>query len=405
MKTRRIHILPEELARQIAAGEVVERPASIVKELIENAIDAEASSISVEISEGGKKGIRVVDNGIGMSREDALLSVERHSTSKIASKEELSSIETLGFRGEALPSIASVSKMKIVTLCRGKTVGTQLSIQGEKKKEVRDVGCPQGTIVEVRDLFYNTPARLKFLKSVNTELSYISNVITQEALAYPGIHFKLAHNNRLLLNVPPLREELDRMAVLFGKDILNKMVRLEGRYNGIEIGGYISSPSITRASRGYQYLFVNSRPIKDRMITHAVYEAYKTFITKDRNPLFFLFLRVRPDAVDVNVHPSKMEVRFENQRDIHEFVEEIVRAHLLNGRQVQRESPALSKQDEKGTNMKETWEKHLDIQSLRVSDITEKYSPSSLTKEFNGLPLNRMRPNYFFSDKRRTGRA
>ena len=387
MKDYRIQILPEDLAKQIAAGEVIERPASVVKELVENAVDAEATFIVIEVFEGGRKRIRITDNGTGMKREDAILSVERHSTSKIKTKEELANIETLGFRGEALPSIASVSKMKITTLFRGENIGTELCLMNGKIKEVKDVGSAAGTAVEVNDLFYNTPARLKFLKSVNTELSYINTIINQEALGHPNIHFKLLHNNRLLQNIPPLRDDLDRLTILFGKERVKDLIKVKANYNSLELRGYISSPSISRTSRGYQYLFVNSRPIKDRMMTHAVYEAYKTFITKDRNPVFFLFLNVRPDTIDVNVHPSKMEVRFRNQHEVHDFIREMIRNYLLKGKPTQRESVSSS---EEGMGRVEFLDdglgKPLDDYKGKISEMILK-SSSSVMKDFSSLKL------------------
>lgn len=332
-----------------------------------------------------------------MIKEDAILSIERHSTSKIKTKEELSSIETLGFRGEALPSIASVSKMKITTLYNGENIGTELYMEGGKIKEVKDAGSAAGTVVEVNDLFYNTPARLKFLKSVNTELSYINTIINQEALAHPRIHFKLMHNNRLLLNAPPLRDDLDRLAVLFGKERVKEMIKIEARYNSLELNGYISSPSTSRTSRGYQYLFVNSRPIKDRMITHAVYEAYKTFISKDRNPVFFLFLEVRSDTIDVNVHPSKMEVRFKNQREIHEFIKEIVRTHLMNSKPFFKESAVISNGDIKRTDFyDDRYKKPLDTHREKIADVVSRYYSSKVLKEFSSLPLKGFDSNLLF---------
>ena len=387
MKDYRIQILPEDLAKQIAAGEVIERPASVVKELVENAVDAEATFIVIEVFEGGRKRIRITDNGTGMKREDAILSVERHSTSKIKTKEELANIETLGFRGEALPSIASVSKMKITTLFRGENIGTELCLMNGKIKEVKDVGSAAGTAVEVNDLFYNTPARLKFLKSVNTELGYINTIINQEALGHPNIHFKLLHNNRLLQNIPPLRDDLDRLTILFGKERVKDLIKVKANYNSLELRGYISSPSISRTSRGYQYLFVNSRPIKDRMMTHAVYEAYKTFITKDRNPVFFLFLNVRPDTIDVNVHPSKMEVRFRNQHEIHDFIREMIRNYLLKGKPTQRESVESSEEGMRRVEfLDEGLGKPLDDYKGKISEMILK-SSSSVMKDFSSLQL------------------
>lgn len=388
METKKIQILSEVLAKQIAAGEVVERPASVVKELVENAVDARATSISIEVFDGGRKGIKIIDNGTGMTRDDAKLCIERHSTSKIKTLDELSNIRTLGFRGEALPSIASVSKMKITTLYQGETVGTELHLNEGKIKEIRDTGCPQGTTVEVNDLFYNTPARLKFLKSINTELSYISNIISQEALANPKIHFKLFHNGRSLMNAPSVNDNLERIAVLFGKKLAKEMVQVEARYNEIELNGHISKPAMTKSSRTGQHLFVNSRPVKDKTVTHAVYQAYRTFLPKGRNPLFFLFLDLNPEMVDVNVHPSKMEVKFRNQSEIHEFIEEFVRSRIMNGNGPERETAFLADGEIKE---KKPADNHLrrpePAYKERVFEAVSKYVSSPTAHTVQGLPL------------------
>lgn len=388
MEAKKIQVLPEILAKQIAAGEVVERPASVVKELVENAVDAGATSIYVEVFEGGKKGIKVIDNGTGMTRDDTKLCIERHSTSKISTLEELSHIRTLGFRGEALPSIASVSKMKITTLCQGEHVGTELCLKQGKIKEIKDTGCPQGTIVEVNDLFYNTPARLKFLKSINTELSYISSVIAQAALANPKIHFKLFHNSRSLMNAPSVNDNLERIAVLFGKKLAKEMIRVEANYNGIELDGYISKPAMTKSSRTGQHLFVNSRPVKDKTVTHAVYQAYRTFLPKDRNPLFFLFLDLNPEMVDVNVHPSKMEVKFKNQSEIHEFIEEFVRSRIMNGNGPQKGTEFLADEEIKEKRPADNFlRKPEPAYKERVFEAVSKYVSSPKAHTVQGLPL------------------
>jgi len=386
MEKNKIQVLPETLAKQIAAGEVVERPASVVKELVENAVDAEATSITVEVFEGGRQEIRVIDNGTGMTREDAVLSLERHSTSKIKTIEELFNIQTLGFRGEALPSIASVSKMRIKTLYQGENAGTELYAEAGEVKDVKDAGCPRGTAIEVKNLFYNTPARLKFLKSVNTELGYISHIISQEALAFPRIHFRLLHDKRLLINAPPLDNDLERIALLFGKKLLKEMIAVEAIYNDIKLHGYISPPSLTKSSRNYQHLFVNSRPVKDKTVTHAVYQAYRTFMPRDKNPVFFLFLRVKPDTVDVNVQPSKMEVKFRNQSEIHEFIEEFVRSHIMSGTKVES-STETAEEKEKGDNFSFlTPGENLRPEQQRISDIVTKYV-SSPQKRISEPPL------------------
>jgi DNA mismatch repair protein MutL len=335
----RIHILPDELANRIAAGEVVERPASVVKELVENAIDAGATRIRVDVESGGKKRIQVLDNGSGMSREDTRLAFFRHATSKIGQAGDLEAIGTLGFRGEALPSIGSVARVRLTTLAREGEAGTLVSVEGGKGPVVGEAGCPKGTTVEVEQLFYNTPARRKFLKADGTEFSYINQVVTQQALAHPEIHFTLSHNNRQIVDTLPTDQRLYRIAELFGAEMARELVRVEAEEGKYRLEGYVSSPVYTRASRQTQYCFVNQRPIRDKVILHATQHGYSHLLPKGRHPVIFLFLAMDPHLLDVNVHPSKSEVRFAFQQEVHLLVSGAVRTGL--SRSEKGPAPAL----------------------------------------------------------------
>ncbi|MBD3270513.1 DNA mismatch repair endonuclease MutL, partial [Candidatus Peregrinibacteria bacterium] len=314
--TSKIKLLDEKLINQIAAGEVVERPASIVKELIENSIDANANQIVVEVDRSGEEKIRITDDGVGMSKEDAILCLERHATSKIATLEDLKNIKSMGFRGEALASIASVSKMKINTKRRGENVGTELFIDGGKLEYVKDKGIPEGTVLEIRELFFNTPARKKFLKSDNVEYQNILDVIINAALAYPEIAFKLIKDQRPIFDLPKARDLLMRIRAVLGKNISDDMIDVF--YGGVnmKMTGFIGKPSIARASKNLQYFFVNNRPIKSHVLSYAVKQAYHSLIPKERNPVFVINFDLSPELVDVNVHPRKSEVKFKDEREI-----------------------------------------------------------------------------------------
>src|SRR5688572_5873482 len=314
----KIHRLPLHLANQIAAGEVVERPASVVKELVENAIDANARRISIAIELGGKKSIRVEDDGDGMVPEDARLAIERHATSKIASPEDLGAIRTLGFRGEALPSIASVSHFTLRTRARGEATGTEIRVNGGTVASNREVGAPEGTCIEVADLFYNLPARRKFLKSDTAESTQISRLMTQMALGYPTVGFALTSSNRRLLECPPAGSLGERFFQLFGDR--PDLIEMRKEAGGLKIQGYIAALGDQGPIRGPQNVFVNRRIVKDRTIAHAISEAYSVATIKERSPEVHLFIEIPPDRVDVNVHPTKAEVRFLEQSLVHEVL-------------------------------------------------------------------------------------
>lgn len=324
----KIRVLPDQLANQIAAGEVVERPASVVKELIENAIDAGATRILIDIEKGGKNLIKVVDNGIGMSAEDARLAFSRHATSKIASAGDLEGILTLGFRGEALPSIASVAKVRLSTTSDETSGGTQAVFEDGAGGVFKDIACPRGTVIEVKQLFFNTPARRKFLKGDSTEFSHIAQVVTHQALAYPGIHFNLKHNGREIINTLPAEQFIFRIAELFGAELVKELVEVEQETADYKLTGYVSSPIYTRANRSAQYCFVNRRFVRDKVILHATQLGYSHLLPKGRHPVIFLDLTMDPKLLDVNVHPSKAEVRFALQQEVHQLVSEGVRNAL-----------------------------------------------------------------------------
>ncbi|MCP4404957.1 MAG: DNA mismatch repair endonuclease MutL [bacterium] len=324
----KINVLPDDVANHIAAGEVIERPASVVKELVENSIDAGATQIGIEIGIGGKAYIRIKDNGHGMTREDARLAFERHATSKISCTKDISAISTLGFRGEAMPSIASVSKMKLLTQTADSVVGTRIDIQGGKLVNIIDSGASPGTYIEVNDLFYKTPARLKFLKSPGTEMGYINGIISDQALTHPEIGFSMKNNGKEQLHLQPGNALLQRIAGLFGRDVIREMIEIHECAGSLEIRGYIGLPSCNRANRNYQKMMVNGRPIKDKVITHGIQQAYDTLMPKRRHPVVFLFITLPLQLVDVNVHPTKTEIRFVNSQSIHDLVVKSIRKTL-----------------------------------------------------------------------------
>jgi DNA mismatch repair protein MutL len=381
----KIHVLPERVANQIAAGEVVERPASVVKELLENALDAGSTRIRIQVEAGGKKLIQITDNGCGMVRDDAMLAFERHATSKIKDTDDLLTISTLGFRGEALPSIASVARLHLETRAEEEAAGTVLEINGGKIIRVEEAGLPLGTSIAIRDLFFNTPARKKFLKSESTELSHIASLVTHYALAHPEKHFELHSATNALLVAPPVAGHRERVYQVFGRETLDQLIPLaavqplervglpqpppwrraadtslresgvsgsghptggsdEGEtrtgvsaphdFGEVRLHGFVSKPEIQKLNRNSIFIFVNGRLIRDRLIQHAIIEAYRNILPPTVFPVVLLFIEMPTAEVDVNVHPSKTEVRFRQQTVIHDFVRESVRAALMKARPV-----------------------------------------------------------------------
>jgi DNA mismatch repair protein MutL len=398
----RIHVLPEHVANKIAAGEVVERPASVVKELLENSLDAGARRIRLNVEGGGKKLIQIIDDGCGMVRDDAMLAFERHATSKLANTDDLLTISTLGFRGEALPSIASVSRLRLETRAADESAGTIIEIAGGKILTVEEAGLPAGTSIAVRDLFFNTPARKKFLKAENTELSHVASLVTHYALAHPDKHFELHNTTNAMLVAPPVRDHSERIYQVFGRETLDQLIpfaaeaplqhtglpqpppwvrtRLEAERirrgedeltvaeaaaenpGVLRAHGFVSKPEIQKLNRNSIFIFVNGRLIRDRLILHALTEGYRNIIPPTVFPVVLLFLEMPFTEVDVNVHPSKTEVRFRQQSFVHDFVRESVRAALMRARPVPQfaaeihASPTASQHLTPGARMSQTIE-------------------------------------------------
>jgi DNA mismatch repair protein MutL len=352
----RIRVLSDQVANQIAAGEVVDRPASVVKELLENALDAGANRIRVEVEAGGRKLIRITDDGHGMNRDDALLAFERHATSKLRTADELLSISTLGFRGEALPSIASVARISLETSPGEDEPGTRLGIAGGRILHVEDGAIPRGTTISVSDLFFNTPARRKFLRAESTELSHVTALVTHYALAHPEKHFELVSASHTLVSAPPVSRTAERIYQIFGKDTLAQLLPVAAetqldraglpepppwkrdpdeparKPGTVRLSGFYSKPELQKLNRNSIYIFVNKRLIRDRLLLHAIAEAYRNIIPPTSSPVVLLFLEMPPEEVDVNVHPAKTEVRFRQQSLIHDFVRDSLRNALIAAR-------------------------------------------------------------------------
>lgn len=315
-----ISVLPEHLVNQIAAGEVVERPASVVKELLENSIDANATSVVIEVRKGGSDLIKITDNGHGMNRQNAQMSIRHHATSKIASEEDLRTIVTMGFRGEALSSIASVSQLELVTKETCANEGTKVIVHGGEFTEAVPCGCPAGTQLTIKNLFYNTPARRKFLKNDNTEYQHIVSIVTEHALAHPGISFKLVHNDHVVIDVPKTTVLKNRIEALLGRQTATELVPIFYGGSDLKITGFVSTTRLTRSNRNGQHLFVNNRPVEGSALAHAVRSAYKVYLNSGQYPVFVVKITIDPRKIDINVHPRKTEVRFENQQEVYKAV-------------------------------------------------------------------------------------
>ncbi|MCF8094990.1 MAG: DNA mismatch repair endonuclease MutL [Desulfobacteraceae bacterium] len=327
-----IRILPEILSNQIAAGEVVERPASVVKELLENAIDAGSDRIHTEIEQGGRSLIRVSDNGAGMSHDNALLAIERYATSKVATESDLAEIRSLGFRGEALPSIAAVSKFRMTTRSADSDAGTEIVVEGGKIKAVNQTGAPVGTMVSAEQLFYNTPARRKFLKTVNTEMGHISETMACIALSRPGIRFRLDHNKKTVKDWPKAADPFERVVDVLGNELENLLYPVRYSNSAAGVSGWIADPSVTRSGTSRIYVFVNGRFVRDRGVIYALCEGFRGRLMKGRFPVAAIFIDVPAAEVDVNVHPAKQEVRFLKQRQVIEAVRAAVEKAWSAGR-------------------------------------------------------------------------
>jgi DNA mismatch repair protein MutL len=325
----KIRVLPDILASQVAAGEVVERPASVVKELVENSIDAGAREIRVDIDRGGSALIRVSDDGCGMSREDALLSLERHATSKLRTAGDLAAILTLGFRGEAVPSIASVSRFRLVTRETDAVAGTEIVVDGGKVRDVRDAGCAPGTVIEAKALFYNMPARRKFLRAESTEAAHVEHQLRLHALAAPNVRFRLRRDDREVFDLPPAAKAVDRVRQLLGTDLSRELLALPLTHgNGISVQGYVLPASHARKGRRHQFVFLNGRPVEDAVISRALAEGFRGAISDGMYPAAWLWIDLEPTLVDVNVHPAKREVRFHRPVDVRDAILEAVAVGL-----------------------------------------------------------------------------
>lgn len=330
----KIRLLSEEVASQVAAGEVIERPASVVKELVENSLDAEARRIEVMIRRGGRSVIRVVDDGFGMNRDDALLCLERHATSKIRSGADLASIATLGFRGEALPSIASVSRFRLATRERNAVAGTEILVSGGRIDIVRDGGDAPGTQVEARSLFFNLPARRKFLRTENTELSHVEHQLHLQAIGHPSVGFVFVNNERVVFQLPPAANLLDRIRDVSGTAFAEQLIEVEETTaSGITMQGFIGKAGVSRSTRAQQIVFLNGRAVENNTLTYALREGYHTALMKGQYPVTFLSIRMDPAAVDVNVHPAKREVRFRNPSEVRDAVVSAIRKAVESDRQ------------------------------------------------------------------------
>lgn len=325
-----VRILPEDVANKIAAGEVVERPASVVKELLENALDAGATRIVVRLVAAGRRLIEVIDNGHGMSEQNALLAIERHATSKIRKAEDLDGVATMGFRGEALPSIGAVSQFELVTRRARDEHATRIRIDGGILREVEHTGAPAGTRVSVNRLYFNTPVRGKFLKGVTTELSHAIDAVQRHVLARDGVGFQLYHNEKPLLDVPEHATLRERAALIWGLGFVRDMVELRGEQAGYAFHGLIGLPGLTRAARSHQFFFINRRPIVNRTLQYGFEDAYRGLVTVGRHPVGIVLIETHPRMVDVNIHPSKREVRFRDDRVVRSLVRDVVRTQLAS---------------------------------------------------------------------------
>jgi len=347
-----IKILPELLINKIAAGEVIERPASVVKELVENALDAGSTDVRIEVLRGGKRMIRVSDDGSGMDREDALLCLERHATSKVHDEEDLSRITSMGFRGEALSSIAAVAKVRLSTVLKGEMQGVSLEVEGGKMRSEKVISGI-GTVIEVRDLFFNTPVRRKFMKTDNTEVYHIIDTVNRAALIHQDIRFFLMADGRTVIDVYGVGEVRERVMQLYGPDFLQGLFEVDflDENTGVRVEGYISRQGNMRKTRAHQYLYVNRRPVTDKALRHAIYKACEDYLPKDEHPVFILNIGIDPEWIDVNVHPAKREIRFLDREHIYNGLFDIIRKRLREeslSRDVPEKTERLRVQDETG---------------------------------------------------------
>lgn len=374
-----VKILPEALINKIAAGEVVERPSSVVKELVENSIDAGADQIFVTIMNGGKDSISILDNGKGMTSQDAQLAIERHATSKIFEAEDLENISTMGFRGEALAAISAVSMFEITTCHDEDSGGFQIRLEGGKKSHSAKIGFPKGTRINVDNLFFNTPARQKFLKSSKTEYHHIYDFIVKLALGHPNIQFKLTHNNKVVLNIPKNQTFIERVQHCFGNDITDGLIECHHEESYLSFHGLISKPSSFKPSRRWQHIFVNNRYVKCHTLNRGIYDGYKTLLMKNMHPMFFMKMDIDPREIDVNVHPAKTEIRIKNPNLIHTIFSDQISRILKEGTRNHFFVPAVSSEP----SIDETIRQHLTSADDSSTEPPSVVADSRPEKEIN----------------------
>ncbi|MGF7057075.1 DNA mismatch repair endonuclease MutL [Brassicibacter mesophilus] len=388
-----IKLLDDKTVNKIAAGEVIEKPASVVKELVENSIDAFSTDITIEIVEGGKKYIRVTDNGVGIEKNQVDLAFLRHSTSKISRIEDLQSITSLGFRGEALASIAAVSQLELITKVKEQLSGSKVIINGGKVLTKNDVGCPNGTTIIIRNLFYNVPVRQKFLKSDTVESSYISDIVYKLALGNPKISFKFIKDSKMIIRTPGKGDLSLNTYSLLGKEFINSMFNVNYEGKNIKISGLTCKPSYTRGNRNHQYLFVNNRYVRNVEISRAIEDVYKTLIPINRFPIFILYISIDPDVIDVNVHPTKTEIRFEDQNQINFLIQDVIK-DVLNANNLIPEVSMNNKKEE--TNSEQSSFLDTPIIDYKKNDVCPEQKNNFLNekdknykcKEFNHLGIS-----------------
>ncbi|KPJ66709.1 hypothetical protein AMJ44_08035 [candidate division WOR-1 bacterium DG_54_3] len=387
MRGPRIKILPEDLINKIAAGEVVERPASVVKELIENSLDASATKITVEIQNAGRKLIRVSDNGSGMTKEELSLAVQRHSTAKISQLEDLFNIQTLGFRGEALPSIASVSRLEIRSSFNGNDAGNDagslLLVEGGKTLKHEDIGSPIGTTIAVKDLFFNTPARKKFLKSPATEMGHIGNIVSKYAMAFPQVAFELISDGKPLLSSPGAGSLKEAVMAVYGIDLLKELLEAEFNFNQGRVYGLISRPTLSRIDKTYENFYVNGRYVRNFLLNRALEEGYRTLIPNNRFPVAILFVDIDPKLIDVNVHPTKREIKFLKTQEVMDAVSSSAKETLSKFSEVRSRDEGVEASLEVGSGKK----KEDSIDQLPISPIQTGILTQNLTSNIKDADL------------------
>ena len=381
----KIKILENSLINKIAAGEVIERPANVIKELLENSLDAQATEIKIEIEKAGLNLIKISDNGIGMEREDLLLSCKRHATSKIENEQDLNAINSLGFRGEALASIAEVSHLKIKTKTKDNEVGNLLEIEGGILLGDQKIGCSNGTIIEIYNLFYNVPARKKFLKSPEVELAHIIDIITRYAIINKNIAINLIHNNKEILNSPITENQLNNIISIYGTETAKNLIEINHKTNHLKIEGHISKPNLTRASKSDQSLYINGRYVRSQVINNAIYSAYKTLLFTNRHPVYILNLIINPADIDINIHPSKLDVRLKDEQEVCE-------TFFLGIKQALQDQiliPTTTLENETRRKPTQTYETQKDIQSnLFISPPPKQYKIENTTNKIKDTLQN-----------------